>query len=100
QQGSARARQRHPLHRRSTLAALRSGSSAWSLISYLGSFPEDRLNFVLKPTRLDGTVHSALLGRAVLPPPPAAACVLAGLDRSGAGGASDARVTLIVESVV
>src|SRR4029079_19739653 len=45
-------------------------------------------------------VETALLGLRVLPPPAAGADVFAGLDRAGAGRASQARIALVVQRVV
>src|SRR5262245_5062635 len=61
---------------------------------------DQRAQLVLEPSGLDRAVDAALLGRVLLPPPPAVAALLARCERPGAGGTADRRVAAVVERVV
>src|SRR2546422_5999992 len=61
--------------------------------------PDERVELVLEPARLDRAVNPALLGRVRLPPPAPVARGLARCDRPGARRAADRRVAPVVERV-
>src|SRR5215204_602546 len=60
---------------------------------------DDDLKLVLEAAGLDGAVHPALLGRALLPPPAAGALLGTGVHGSGAGVTADRLVALVVQRV-
>src|SRR5277367_4388058 len=65
-----------------------------------GMVADQRVQFVLEPSALDGAVDPAFLRRARLPPPAAGTARGAGLNRPGARSAADRGVALVVERVV
>jgi hypothetical protein len=64
------------------------------------SLAQDGVDFMFKTARLNGAVDAALFGGIDFPPPTPCPIVLAWLNGTGARGATDAGVTLVVKRVV